>query len=315
MKSLIAFIAFFSCISFPHTTSGQKPAARWTHSMCFDRANKTLLMFGGSGNDGYFGDLWGFSKGSWKKLSEAGPAPRNKFAFAYDEKRQRTVLFGGSGANDELFSDTWEWDGRAWTKIDIAGPAKRDHPLGAYDPQRQTIIIKGGFNSSGLLTDTWSYDGTKWTHLTDAGTAGKGLAHGMFVDESAKRLILITVEMNDQNQERLCNTWWVLNKNKWESSGKEFPSTSKQCIQAISAYGNGGIVVLDGDDIKNNNATTAWFSNGNWTRQNMNGPQPRVGHAMIWDPVEGIVLLFGGFDRKNFFDDTWVWQNEKWAKR
>ena len=137
----------------------------------------------------------------------------------------------------------------------------------------------------------------------------------MFVDESSKRLTLITIEMNDQNQQRLRNTWWTLNKNKWEYAGKEFPSTSNQSIQAISAYGKGGIVVFDGDDIKNNNAATLWFSNGKWTSQNITGPKPRVGHAMVWDPVEHVVFLFGGFDRKNFFDDTWVWQNEKWTRR
>jgi len=282
--------------------------------MCYDAANKTVLMFGGSGPNGYFGDLWGFSEGSWKKLSDSGPAPRNKFAFAYDENRTRAVLFGGSGANDELFSDTWEWDGKAWTRIDVAGPSKRDHPLGGYDPQSQTIIIKGGFNSSGLLMDTWSFDGRKWAQLTEAGTAGKGLAHGMFVDESAKRLSLITVEMNDRNQQHLRNTWWTLNKNKWESSGKEFPSTSKQSIQAICAYGRGGIMVFDGDDIKNDNPTTAWFSMEKWVSQNMSGPQPRVGHAMVWNPTEHVVFLFGGFDRKEFFDDTWIWENEKWTK-
>jgi hypothetical protein len=271
-------------------------------------------MFGGSGPGGYFGDLRVFSKGSRKKLSDSGPAPSNKFAFAYDQKRKRAVLFGGSGANDELFSDTWEWDGKAWTKINATGPTKRDHPLGAYDPQNQAIIVKGGFNSSGLLTDTWSFDGIKWTQLIDAGDGGNGLAHGMFVDESTNRLTLITVEMNDQNQQRLRNTWWTLNKNKWESSGKKFPSTSKQSIQAISAYGKGGILVFDGDDIANNNATTAWFSKGKWTSQNMKGPQPRVGHAMVWDPATNAVVLFGGFNRKKFFDDTWIWQNEKWIK-
>ena len=186
--------------------------------------------------------------------------------------------------------------------------------MAGYDPQSQTIIVKGGFNESGLLTDTWSFDGTKWIQLTDAGPAGHGLAHGMFVDESTKRLTLITAEIGDRNQQQIRNTWWTLNKNKWEA-GKEFPSTSKQSIQAITAYGNGGIIYFDGDDIKDNNPLTAWLSNGKWEKQNLSGPAPRIGHALVWDPVKKVVLLFGGFDRKNFFNDIWIWENEKWVEQ
>ena len=314
MKNIIFIVAILSCFSFSHTGIDQKPKARWTHGICYDTDNKTVLIFGGSGADDFFGDLWSFSNGTWKKLSDAGPPPRFKFAFAYDEKRKRAVLFGGSGPNHELFSDTWEWDGKAWTKINAVGPAKRNHPMAGYDPQSQTIIIKGGFNESGLLTDSWSFDGTKWIQLTDAGSAGNGLAHGMFVDGSTKRLTLITAEMGDRNQQQIRNTWWTLNKNKWEP-GKEFPSTSNQSIQAITAYGNGGVIFFDGDDIKNNNPLTAWLSKGNWTKQNIRGPAPRIGHAMVWDPVKKVVVLFGGFNRKNFFDDTWIFQNEKWVQQ
>src|SRR5689334_18798422 len=127
-----------------------QPEARWTHAMCYDTHNKSVLMFGGSGTIGFYGDLWSFSKGQWKKLADTGPTPRNKFAFAYDEKRKRAVLFGGSGNGDELFGDTWEWTGSIWRKIDVAGPSARDHPVAAFDPQSNTIILKGGFNSSGL---------------------------------------------------------------------------------------------------------------------------------------------------------------------
>lgn len=296
------------------TSSAQQPEARWTHGMCFDRANQAVLMFGGNGPDRYFGDLWSFSKGSWKKLSDGGPSPRNKFAFAYDQKRKRAVLFGGAGPNEELLSDAWEWDGESWKQIDIPGPAKRVHPLAAYDPQSETVIVRGGFGTSGLLTDTWSYDGTKWIELVEAGDAGGGFPHGLFADESAKRLTLINVETNDQSQPFLRNTWWTLIDNKWELDGKEFPSTSKQSIQAISAFGKGGILIFDGDNVKNNRPTTSWFSNGTWTSKNLDGPEPRIGHVMVWDPARSAVVLFGGYNRKTFFNDLWIWQKEKWTQ-
>lgn len=314
MMRFVTFIPLLFCISLSNIAGGQEPEPRWAHGICYDSGSKTVLMFGGSGYNGYFGDLWSLSNGKWKKLSNSGPAPRHKFAFTYDKKRHRAVLFGGSGAKDELFSDTWEWDGSEWKKIDVEGPSKRDHPLGAYDPVSETIIIKGGFNSSGLLTDTWSFNGSKWTQLLNAGTAGHGLAHGMFVDQSANLLNLITVETGDQKQPYYTNTWWVLKGNKWEPSSKKFPATSNQSIQAISAYGEGGLIVFDGDNVKNNKPTTAWFSGRKWNSKKMNGTRPRVGHAMIWDPSNRFVVLFGGFDREKFFNDTWIWQHKKWIK-
>jgi hypothetical protein len=290
-----------------------QPSPRWTHSMCYDTQNNTVLLFGGSNMTGCLGDLWSYSRGKWTKLSDSGPAPRQKFAFAYDELRKCAVVFGGSGNEENLLSDTWEWNGKSWKKIDAAGPLPRDHPMAAFDRQSKTIILRGGFGQSGLLTDTWSFNGAKWTQLIGAGTAGQGLTHGMFVDESTQRLTEITIVSNNGLQ-HLTNTWWTLNNGIWQSTDSEFPSTSPQSLQAITAFGKGGILIFDGDDIENGVPTTWTFTAGKWISAHLAGPTPRIGHAMVWDPAEEAVILFGGYDRKNFFGDTWMWSDGRWEK-
>lgn len=43
-------------------------------------------------------------------------------------------------------------------------------------------------------------------------------------------------------------------------------------------------------------------------------PAPRIGHAMVHDPVRGVTLLFGGLDLEgNVFGDLWAWDGAAWT--
>ncbi|MGE3173908.1 MAG: kelch repeat-containing protein [Planctomycetota bacterium] len=45
------------------------------------------------------------------------------------------------------------------------------------------------------------------------------------------------------------------------------------------------------------------------------GPPPRVEHAMCYDPVRGVALLFGGTDElQRPRDDTWAWDGATWTE-
>ena len=44
-------------------------------------------------------------------------------------------------------------------------------------------------------------------------------------------------------------------------------------------------------------------------------PQPRYGHALVYDPKRRVVVMFGGFDGTTTFDDTWEWDGAAWTKR
>ena len=279
------------------------------HVMCYAPDAKSVLMFGGAGaNEIFFGDLWSFSNDKWKKLSDSGPAPRVKFAFAYDVKRKVAVLFSGGGAEGTL-NDTWEWNGHSWKKFEGKGPSGRVHGMMGFDPQSNRIILTGGF-SDGKLNDTWAFDGKSWTELVNAGIVND-VPHGMFYDDN-QRLNLVAGKV-EQGETSMNNTWWILNKDVWEPS-HQFVSTSSGSLQAISAAANNGIVVFDGDDIQNEVAMTMLYSNGKWDRKHLKGPSPRVGTSMVYDPTAGGVLLFGGSDRKNSFNDVWIFKEGRWLK-
>jgi hypothetical protein len=285
------------------------PAPRWGAIMCYDPATKSVLMFGGNDNERIYGDLWSYSRNKWKKLAEHGPQPRVKFAFAYDPKRNVAVLFGGAGDNGRL-GDTWEWDGKSWTEFKGNGPAPRLHSMAEFDPQSNRIILKGGF-CDGSCKDTWAFDGKSWTELIDAGSEGD-IPHGMFVDQTTHRLQLISATYDPQKK-NMNNTKWTLNNGRWEAPEK-IPSTSSGSLQSMTCAGGSDIIIFDGDDVKDGVPATIRFSNGKWNKEYLKGPTPRLAIGLIYNPDLGGVLLFGGSDRTNFFNDTWLLKNNRWTK-
>jgi len=76
------------------------------------------VIFGGSGNNGFLGDTWGWNGTAWRRLSDVGPDTRVMGQLAYDAARDRVVLFGGRrGYPNGDLADTWEWEGTKWTRF------------------------------------------------------------------------------------------------------------------------------------------------------------------------------------------------------
>ncbi len=57
------------------------------------------------------------------------------------------------------------------------------------------------------------------------------------------------------------------------------------------------------------------FQGGAWSQQvPANAPTPRYGHAMVFDDLRGVVLLFGGYQGANIYSNqTWTWNGLNWA--
>jgi len=142
-----------------------KPDPRFNHAMAYDAARDQIVLFGGYGPGGRYGDTWVFDGIEWIQLSPAhSPSARNGHAMAYDAARAVVVLFGGyPGWTD----DTWEWNGTDWTQSPAHGPLGRQYLGLAYDSDRGVTILSCGQMSGGVRAeDTWEYDGTTWTELS-----------------------------------------------------------------------------------------------------------------------------------------------------
>ncbi|MCG3130739.1 MAG: hypothetical protein FLDDKLPJ_01511 [Phycisphaerae bacterium] len=61
-----------------------------------------------------------------------------------------------------------------------------------------------------------------------------------------------------------------------------------------------------------------WESNGvEWQPAAYSGPSPggRQGHALGYDPVRRVTVLFGGYDGSADLTDTWEWDGRTWIRR
>ena len=94
------------------------PSPRLIAGATYDARRGMVVIFGGSGSDGFLGDTWGWNGTEWRRLSDVGPAPRGMGQLAYDAARDRIVLFGGRrGYPNGDLADTWEWNGTRWTRF------------------------------------------------------------------------------------------------------------------------------------------------------------------------------------------------------
>ncbi|MCR9244864.1 MAG: kelch repeat-containing protein [bacterium] len=165
-----------------------RPAPRVDHAMCYDLANRCVVLYGGRRDPfSNHGDTWTWDGASWQQHTGSGPGPRSLHAVAYDLPRSRIVLFGGHNLNT-TFGDTWEWNGTNWSQIFPAtAPAARSGHAMAHDLGRGVTILHGGMPMS-VGSETWEWDGVDWTQ--HGSTSSPKTAHVLVFDARLQRTTL-----------------------------------------------------------------------------------------------------------------------------
>lgn len=138
------------------------PSPRYHHTMAYDQATGTVLLFGGwCGTE--LDDTWRWDGGSWipwtPDPNQPVPHARSNHAMTSDADRGKVVLHGGTYGGTFL-DDTWEWNGSAWEQVPTLGPSARSNHGMTYDPVRRRIVMCGGEPAGAAATQqTWEYCG------------------------------------------------------------------------------------------------------------------------------------------------------------
>jgi len=218
--------------------------------------------------------------------STAGVPPAcSGHVMVYAPATGKVILVGGSSGgfvDRKMPIDTWAYDVAAniWTNLDPDGEvpeARFDHAM-AYDATLGKMILFGGATPYRTgLDDTWAYDpaANTWTELEPSGQLPRSReGHSLVSDPASGKLILF---------------------------GGTVSSTYEQ---------EGG----QPDEYETLGDTWAYDPETNtWTELQPTGetPVPRTGHAMVYDPATGKMILFGGFGGDMFGDvpleDTWAY--------
>jgi hypothetical protein len=113
-------------------------------------------------------------------------------------------------------------------------------------------------------------------------------------------------------------TWgYSVSTHKWSVLASQGPASRNLTAMCFDSHRN--VVVLFGGRLGHNGpiADDTWEWDGNsWThRASLHSPSPRNGHAMVFDEVRGVSVLYGGNGLDASARETWEWNGEDWTLR
>lgn len=297
-------------------TSPDRPSAREDHTWTVDDTGTVAYLFGGRGLGGAFGDLWAYDLAAetWREVSASGPAPRFGHSAAWVDGIGLVVFAGQAGT--AFFNDLWAFDPRAgaWRELPAGGaaPVPRYGSCAALGPEGR-LWISHGFTSEGArFDDTRAYDFATgaWTEETPVGGAPvRRCLHGCWWSADGFNLYA-----GQTDGVPALGDWWVLTvgirpgTNAWAEvpiGGDGLPARN---LYALTAF-RGGHFVFGGQGVDRGFLADGWLidHDGAPAAGPAGPPTPsaRSGAEMITDVDRDRVLLFGGRDAANHYDDVW----------
>lgn len=307
-------------VELPTWTDARPVQSRRYGSMVFDGNRAQLLITGGEGGAGE-GIVFNRrrQRGQWAYNSfPTQPSERIGHTTVYDANLRAVVLIAGRSPAQynlgvprlgRLLGDAWSLGPDGWTMID-ALPA-RAYSAGAYEVAGQRVIVFGGEDGA-PLDDTWAFDGT-WTQLTPTTSPSPRSRHGMAYD--AQRQVTVLHGGVDAAGDALSDTW--------EFDGVEWTEVVADgpVVRGSLVYDSRRNRVLLFGGSSNVVSNELWAFDGSWTLLSSDGPSPRLGAAVAYDPILGGLVVRSGApnapgDNANetwLYTDAWSLLNEQGA--
>jgi hypothetical protein len=278
--------------------------------MSFDPVDREVVLFGGYPGSGYtyLGDTWTFANGTWTLLNlTTSPPARAAGGMAYDAPDRSVVLFGG-GTAFSVFNDTWTFHGNHWTQqFPVLSPPARYRMGMASDRSDRGIVLFGGCGSVRCPDGaaTWIYANHTWSNVT--GPGGPSLRFDPALSADPKGGSVLLFGGCSVGGHCSLNDTWRFHSGHWArvtSVLSPVPPVGREL--AMMAPGtNGSVVLFGGVTARHSDGDTWSFQKGVWI--NLTGalavsPPPGSAGSLVWDPVDGVDVLFGASTASN---ETW----------
>lgn len=303
--------------------TGDRPPTGFTRSMYYDGRRRTPVMLSVEGTQlvEYVWHGQGFTRTASAAL---GSSVFSNLPTCYDEGRDRAVLFNSLIFAAPVRAGVLEWDGRGLIEPTPGGPTARRGVASTWDSGRERLVSFGGNESDGgpnayqLATDTWGWGDRHWTRLPSASAPPARTEHVMTHDPASG----LSYVFGGSDGVGVLGDTWAFDGAGW-APVLTSTAPSPRRLAAVSWDPARGVAVLFGGTSEFGNqqllrrGDTWEFDGREWTRTSTLGPSPRAGAAMVWDPVRGQTLLFGGFNRgtaEDWFDDLWAWDGARWTR-
>lgn len=281
--------------------------------MTYDRARQRTVAIGSQAFLGSSTFEW--DGVNWTTGASPPPTDNQGEGLATDPLSGRALLFRDSRL--------WQWSGTTWTQlaqVEITPVGLRPQQAWCTDSVRQRVVMHTSTESFLFTTweGTWEWNGRRWQRVSPG---PKRLEAAMAFDVARQRSVLfggfhLSVGLSDRTHEWDGNVWV-------EASPGTRPPARRLPAMAYDAARQrcvlfGGVApvspwTLPGPPPMNVLGDTWTYDGVTWTPR-AGGPPGRFNHAMAYDEVRQVVVLFGGTSTQPLAD-TWEWNGTSWTQR
>ena len=298
----------------PLTSVG--PAARQDHSMVWDAATQSALMFGGQAGNMflYFDDLWRYSvrMHSWANIAALGPRPRYGHTAVWDSHSSAMLVLGGKHVG-EVFKELWQFTSGpdSWELLSPPSePRARAYHSAAWDDGNRAMIVFGGEDGE-ILSDLQRYSvvANSWAASTAVGPEGR-MRHTAVWDGVTGSMLLL----GGWNGVRYLSDLWRYDG--WSARWFE-PSVAGPLPRAghAAAWDPVSLSLKVFGGVQNASSSLSYDAGlckynllVGWTQLQpdplLPSPSGRSDMAMVWDATSRSLLVFGGVNG-TYIGDTW----------
>jgi hypothetical protein len=300
--------------AYPQGVAGQ-PEARNHAALAFDPASRRLILFGGfAGQEDVLSDTWAWNGTGWRRLSPASSPPATFYASAASWPDGHTIVMVGgqrtaaAGANGPPPGATWLWDGASWRLAQTTQSPPTSLAAGmAYDPaQHQEVLFVAG--------QTWTWNGQDWTQQRPATSPP---ARELGAMASTPTGVLLFGGNAPGNTSRTFGDTWMWSGGNWKRLSPANTPKPRYALKMVVDASSGHAILFGGTDDRSAFDDTWRWDGTNWTQLAAHGPGPGADPVMAFDPVQGVVILFGTFgpDLPHETTGTWAWNGSTWTPR
>lgn len=262
------------------------------------------------------------SSSPWINLtSQLGVAPsaREGAMMAFVPESAGVILFGGLAHNRSL-GDTWLFKNAHWADLTpslSSSPPARYKGTFVNDPAEGGAILFGGDAGTSYRNDTWEWNGTAWSNLTGPGAPPAREDAAAAYDPLDGYMVLFGGELVNGS---FLNDTWSFYHGTWTNRTAAVGSSppAREAGAAVFDSSDGYVLLFGGKRNATQLIRDTWsFVGGSWTNRTALltvQPPSRESFNMVYDSVDGYVLLYGGFHYPNSLSDEWSYVNGSWEK-
>lgn len=255
--------------------------------------------------------------GTWARLPATSRV--HYHSLIRDPVRDRLIQFGGTGPkgnSNEAYVLDLAGD-PVWAVLPTTAaprPLARYGQCAVYDPVRDRMLFFGGNTSGGVRNDVWALSLSGLSNWAEQGTFGTpppprwGAA--AIYDPVRDRVLI----MGGNTSAGRLNDVWELSLTgavpTWtQLTPTGTPPTARWGHSAVYDAANDRMLVFGGSTTPASNQLWSLSLAGTpaWSLLSPGGTPPpaRFGHAAEYDAANQRMLLFGGYDNTNYWNDAW----------